>query len=101
MQDLERLASEGTLVGLESCGSLLGGAVVGLHDGSFWAPCVITGSGLELYANANELGVPAPLLLPPPQLHLLCEGTGYVVLAKPPGLRTEDALRMVREAHPE
>lgn len=101
MKDLQNLSDEGALVGLQSCGDLLGGAVIGLHDGSFWAPCVITGKGVELYANSEELGEPAPVLLPPVRPPTLCEGPGFIALAKPSGLRTEDALRFVQGQHPE
>jgi hypothetical protein len=100
MQQLRTLEAEGSIAGLDSCGDLLGGAVVGLRGGSFWAPCIITGLGLELYANAEELGEPAPLLLPRARPHTICAGPGYAVLAKPSGLRNEDALRFVQEDHP-
>lgn len=100
MERLHELAAAGTLDGLDTCDGLLGGAVVGLRDGSFWAPCIITGVGLELYANAEELGEPAPVLLPQISPKTLSEGVGYIALDKPTGLRTEDALRHVREKHP-
>merc|ERR1712039_205595 len=90
MERLQRLALDGILIGLSSCEDLLGGAVVGLHDGSFWAPCIITGLGLELYANAEELGEPAPVLVERVRPSTLCEGPGYIVLAKPSSMRTED-----------
>jgi len=101
MKGLQRLADKGRLSGLETCGGLLGGVVVGLRDGSFWAPCIVTGLGLELYASAEELGEPAPVLLPPVRPNVLQRGPGYVVLSKPSGLRTEDALRFALDEHPE
>merc|ERR1712232_283693 len=100
MQQLKTLEAEGSLAGLDGCADLLGGAVIGLHDGSFWAPCVITGLGLELYANAEELGEPAPMLLPLERPATLCALPEYVALAKPSGLRNEDAVRFVQEDHP-
>jgi len=96
MQELYALADSEDVVGVGSCEGLLGGVVAGLPDGSFWTPCVVTGQGLELFANAEELGVPAPELLPPQQCSVLLEGHGYVVLQKPPGLRSEDALDELR-----
>ncbi|CAE7741860.1 nsun2 [Symbiodinium pilosum] len=88
MESLLRLAETGDVEGLESCEDKLGGAVVGTSDGSFWAPCIITGKGLELYASIEELGDPRPTLLPTKR---------FVVLDKPSGLRTEDALRFAKE----
>lgn len=97
MVDLKQLSQDGHIDGLETCDDLLGGCLAGLRDGSFWAPCVITGLGLELYARAEELGEPKPVLAPPPRAPVLLEGPGFVALSKPPGLRTEDALKVLRE----
>jgi len=96
MQELYALAASEHVVGVGSCAGLLGGVVAGLPDGSFWTPCVVTGQGLELFANAEELGVPTPKLLPPQKCTVLLDGHGYMVLQKPPGLRSEDALDEVR-----
>jgi len=43
MESLEVLATRGDLEGLKSCEEKLGAALVGALDGSFWAPCIITG----------------------------------------------------------
>ena len=43
MESLRSLATRGDLQGLDSCEEKLGGALVGALDGSFWAPCIITG----------------------------------------------------------
>jgi 23S rRNA pseudouridine955/2504/2580 synthase len=98
MQELYALAASENVLGVGSCEGLLGGVVAGLPDGSFWMPCVVTGQGLELFASAEELGVPAPELLPPRKCSVLLEGHGYVVLQKPAGLRTEDALDELRRS---
>eukprot|EP00434_Breviolum_minutum_P038328 symbB.v1.2.033994.t1/scaffold4309.1/size41561/5 len=98
MQTLLSLGDE--LKGLESCEDKLGGAVVGTMDGSFWVPCIITGSGLELYASLEEVGDPLPKLLPPKELPVISETKDVIVLDKPCGLRTEDALRFVQQRHP-
>ena len=45
MQSLLTLGEGDELKGLESCEEKLGGAVVGTMDGSFWVPCIITGTG--------------------------------------------------------
>merc|ERR1719393_1009467 len=101
MQELHRLASTGEVGGIESFDELLGGGVVGLKEGTFWAPCVITGSGLELYANADELGSPKPELLPPLSFELITRGSGYVAVNKPSGLRSEDVLFNLKKEHGE
>ena len=88
------------LVGLESCEEKLGGAVVGTMDGTYWVPCIITGSGLEVYASLEELGDPLPKLLPTRHPPIILETPHCIVLDKPSGLRTEDALRVVKESHP-
>mmetsp|Transcript_4360 Transcript_4360/g.16448 ORF Transcript_4360/g.16448 Transcript_4360/m.16448 type:complete len:444 (+) Transcript_4360:902-2233(+) len=99
MASLQELSDRGALAGLEGCGGLLGGCVVGLHDGSFWTPCIVTGLGLELYGSAEELGDPRPALSPKICPTTLLEGSGFVTLDKPSGLRTEDALRFLQETH--
>lgn len=86
--------------GLESCEEKLGGAVVGTMDGTFWVPCIITGSGLELYASLEEVGDPLPKLLPPLRPPVISATEEVMVLDKPSGLRTEDALRFVQQKHP-
>eukprot|EP00928_Gymnodinium_smaydae_P065485 TRINITY_DN4861_c0_g2_i1.p1 TRINITY_DN4861_c0_g2~~TRINITY_DN4861_c0_g2_i1.p1 ORF type:complete len:855 (+),score=219.88 TRINITY_DN4861_c0_g2_i1:36-2600(+) len=101
MAQLHELAAAGRLKGLDACEAKLGGAVAGLADGTFWAPCVITGLGLELYASSEELGAPAPTLLPRLAATRIAEGPGYVALAKPSGLRTEDALRCLQSSFPD
>ncbi|CAK0849439.1 unnamed protein product [Prorocentrum cordatum] len=68
-------------------------------DAGFWAPCVVTGLGLELFASAEELGSPAPGLLPPKGFGVLLEGPGFVGVDKPSGLRTEDVLDRLRRTH--
>ncbi|CAJ1374493.1 unnamed protein product [Effrenium voratum] len=100
MKRLLSLAASGELQGLQGCEDKLGGAVVGTADGSFWVPCIITGTGLEVYASLEEIGDPLPKLLPPMRPEVVCQGPGYVVLNKPSGLRTEDALRFVQETSP-
>eukprot|EP00439_Symbiodinium_sp_Y106_P083364 s720_g23.t1 len=97
MESLRSLATRGDLQGLDSCEEKLGGALVGALDGSFWAPCIITGKGLELYASTVELGDPNPTLLPTKMPEVLCQRPGYLILDKPSGLRTEDALRFAQE----
>lgn len=99
MARLQEMVASGDLLGLDSCGDLLGGCVAGLHDDAFWTPCIITGLGLELYGSADELGDPRPSLSPKLDPVLLAEGLGYAALAKPSGLRTEDALRWLRLRH--
>eukprot|EP00929_Paragymnodinium_shiwhaense_P006778 TRINITY_DN110737_c0_g1_i1.p1 TRINITY_DN110737_c0_g1~~TRINITY_DN110737_c0_g1_i1.p1 ORF type:complete len:915 (-),score=192.49 TRINITY_DN110737_c0_g1_i1:235-2928(-) len=99
MQELQRLASSGEVAGIESFEGLLGGGVVGLKDDNFWAPCVITGTGLELYANADELGSPKPELLPPLSYDVILKGAGYTAVSKPSGLRSEDVLFKLRKEH--
>lgn len=101
MEELQLLADAGSLTGLDGCRGLLGGAVVGLLDGSFWAPCIITGRGVELYANSDELGEPVPVLLPSLRPAAIGSGPGYVAFSKPSGLRTEDVLRFMQESHAE
>ncbi|CAE7936964.1 nsun2 [Symbiodinium necroappetens] len=96
MESLFLLAKKGDLEGLESCEEKLGGALVGALDGSFWAPCIITGKGLELYASTVELGDPKPTLLPTKMPEVLCQRPQYLILDKPSGLRTEDALRFAQ-----
>ena len=81
------------LLGLDTCEEKLGGAVVGTMDGTFWVPCIITGSGLEVYASLEELGDPLPKLLPAVRPPIILESPRCIVLDKPSGLRTEDALR--------
>lgn len=100
MATLQQLSVDGSLSGLDGCGALLGGCVVGLRDSSFWTPCIITGLGLELYGSAEELGEPKPMLAPKVQPSTLLAGAGFVALDKPAGLRTEDALRFLKERHP-
>jgi len=100
MAELQALAASGTVEGVESCGGLLGGVVAGLRGGDFWAPCVVTGQGLELFANAEELGSPAPELLPPQGFGVVLEGHGFLAVEKPSGLRTEDVLDELRKEHP-
>lgn len=51
------------------------------------------GTGLELYASLEEVGDPMPKLLPPLQPRVITETKEVIVLVKPSGLRTEDALR--------
>ena len=55
----------------------------------------ITGSGLELYASLEEVGDPLPKLLPPKEPPVISETKDVIVLDKPCGLRTEDALRLL------
>ncbi|CAK9083493.1 unnamed protein product, partial [Durusdinium trenchii] len=98
MQTLLSLGAE--LKGLATCEDKLGGAVVGTMDSSFWVPCIITGTGLELYASLEEVGDPMPKLLPPLQPRVITETKEVIVLDKPSGLRTEDALRSIQQIHP-
>ncbi|CAK9110116.1 unnamed protein product, partial [Durusdinium trenchii] len=98
MQTLLSLGAE--LKGLATCEDKLGGAVVGTMDSSFWVPCIITGTGLELYARMEEVGDPMPKLLPPLQPRVITETKEVIVLDKPSGLRTEDALRSIQQIHP-
>eukprot|EP00435_Cladocopium_sp_Y103_P037151 s29_g9.t2 len=100
MQSLLTMGDGDELKGLESCEEKLGGAVVGTMDGSFWVPCIITGSGLELYASLEEVGDPLPKLLPPLRPPVISATEEVMVLDKPSGLRTEDALRFVQQKHP-
>ena len=51
------------------------------------------GSGLELYASLEEVGDPLPKLLPPLRPPVISATEEVMVLDKPSGLRTEDALR--------
>ncbi|CAE6933506.1 nsun2 [Symbiodinium natans] len=97
MDSLLTLAGSGDLEGLKSCEDQLGPAVVGAQDASFWAPCIITGKGLELYASVEELGDPRPTLRPSEVPTVLCRRPQYVILDKPSGLRTEDALRFAQD----
>ena len=60
MESLLRLAETGDVEGLESCEDKLGGAVVGTSDGSFWAPCIITGKPHAAFACAGFSSVGTP-----------------------------------------
>ena len=51
------------------------------------------GSGLELYASLEEVGDPLPKLLPALRPPVIFATEEVMVLDKPSGLRTEDALR--------
>ena len=96
MEDLARFAASGDVWSIESCESLLGG-VIAVAD-AWAAPCVVTGRGLELFASADEVGRQAVLR---PQIHFTTAvGSGYVVVNKPSGLRTEEVLKRLRDQHP-
>ena len=61
---------------------------------SYWPSFPLSpGSGLELYASLEEVGDPLPKLLPPLRPPVISATEEVMVLDKPSGLRTEDALR--------
>lgn len=56
---VEEMAQGGQLEGFHTLGGQLGGALLGLVDNDeFWVPVMVHGQGLDIYANAAELGLP-------------------------------------------